>query len=291
MKEDYELLGIPETITNEELEKAYKDIKRKYHPDNNLENNEEATKKFQEAQQAYNRIKEKREKEKIPVILNSDDFYIQKEKLRNTKKALEQKLNSYIRELGDINKNISCLKRKQENNRFTIMLNLNDLIQEVINYFSRKLEHKTTLQILSHTFKQKEKLTMQKEFILPLLKELQNKLKVCIETKDDSLILTLEIGEKEITILNKIAFSEFQKFQHSLNKYQNIYESLSSSLNLYLEEQKQKEQNKAETEKLLTNVNEKLEKVKQEYYKVYPENKDRDTFDDNFEDLQGTIFR
>ena len=48
----YDLLGIQSNANNDEINKAYKKLALKYHPDRNRENLEEANKKLQDINQA-----------------------------------------------------------------------------------------------------------------------------------------------------------------------------------------------------------------------------------------------
>lgn len=63
----YSLLGVPRTATTEEIQKAYRKLARKYHPDRFTEEEEEerkeAKKKFQELQQAYDVLSDKEKRE------------------------------------------------------------------------------------------------------------------------------------------------------------------------------------------------------------------------------------
>ena len=49
----YEVLGVSKTATDDELKKAYRKLAKQYHPDANLNNKEEAEKKFKEINEAY----------------------------------------------------------------------------------------------------------------------------------------------------------------------------------------------------------------------------------------------
>lgn len=59
MAEDfYSVLGVAKTASDEEIQKAYRSLARKYHPDLN-ENSETAKEKFQKVQQAYDVLSDK----------------------------------------------------------------------------------------------------------------------------------------------------------------------------------------------------------------------------------------
>lgn len=60
----YKILGVPPGATLSEITAAYRKLAKKYHPDKAIRNNltvEEATKKFQEINEAYNKLKEQLE--------------------------------------------------------------------------------------------------------------------------------------------------------------------------------------------------------------------------------------
>lgn len=52
----YEVLGVNKNATDEELKKAYRRLAKKYHPDANPNNKEEAEKKFKEVNEAYENL-------------------------------------------------------------------------------------------------------------------------------------------------------------------------------------------------------------------------------------------
>lgn len=57
----YKVLGVPPTVTDEEVKKAYRKLSRKYHPDANINNpnKAQAEEKFKEIQSAYQMIMNK----------------------------------------------------------------------------------------------------------------------------------------------------------------------------------------------------------------------------------------
>ena len=62
MTDPYEVLNIPSTATDEEVKKAYRDLARKYHPDNYHDNPlaDLAQEKMKEINAAYDAIQRER---------------------------------------------------------------------------------------------------------------------------------------------------------------------------------------------------------------------------------------
>lgn len=59
----YEILGIAKDADEETIRKAYKKLALKWHPDRNRDNQEEANKKFQEINKAYNVLSDQRKRQ------------------------------------------------------------------------------------------------------------------------------------------------------------------------------------------------------------------------------------
>ena len=62
MKDPYQILGVPETATDEEVKKAYRDLVRKYHPDKYVDNPlaDVAAEKMKDINAAYDQIQKDR---------------------------------------------------------------------------------------------------------------------------------------------------------------------------------------------------------------------------------------
>ena len=62
MRDPYQVLGVARNATEEEIKKAYKALSRKYHPDANINNpnQAQAEEMFKEIQQAYQQIMKER---------------------------------------------------------------------------------------------------------------------------------------------------------------------------------------------------------------------------------------
>ena len=58
----YEVLGVEKTATDEELKKAYRKLAKKYHPDANPDNKEEAEARFKELNEAYEVLSDKQKR-------------------------------------------------------------------------------------------------------------------------------------------------------------------------------------------------------------------------------------
>ena len=63
MRDPYQVLGVSQDASEEEIKKAYRKLSRMYHPDANINNpnKAQAEEKFKEIQQAYQQIMKQRE--------------------------------------------------------------------------------------------------------------------------------------------------------------------------------------------------------------------------------------
>ena len=63
MRNPYQILGVPETASMDEVKKAYRKLSRIYHPDANINNpnKDQAEAKFKEIQAAYQQIVDEKE--------------------------------------------------------------------------------------------------------------------------------------------------------------------------------------------------------------------------------------
>ena len=62
-KDYYEVLGVEKNATDEEIKKAYRKMAKKYHPDANPDNKQEAEAKFKEVNEAYETLSDSQKRQ------------------------------------------------------------------------------------------------------------------------------------------------------------------------------------------------------------------------------------
>ena len=72
-KDYYEVLGVEKTATADEIKKAYRKLAKKYHPDANSDNKEEAEKKFKEIAEAYEVLSDEGKRKQYDTFGNASD--------------------------------------------------------------------------------------------------------------------------------------------------------------------------------------------------------------------------
>ena len=58
----YEVLGVDKNVSDDELKKSFRRLAKKYHPDANPDNKEEAERKFKEVNEAYEVLSDKQKR-------------------------------------------------------------------------------------------------------------------------------------------------------------------------------------------------------------------------------------
>ena len=74
MRDPYQVLGVSQDASEEEIKKAYRKLSRMYHPDANINNpnKAQAEEKFKEVQMAYDQIMKQKQQEEFQKIDEMD---------------------------------------------------------------------------------------------------------------------------------------------------------------------------------------------------------------------------
>tara|TARA_B100001559_G_scaffold264940_1_gene230930 strand:- start:505 stop:945 length:441 start_codon:yes stop_codon:yes gene_type:complete len=110
MKDYYDILGVNKSSNKEEIKTAYKKLALKYHPDKNIDNKEEAEKKFKKISEAYEILSDDQKKYNYDngqniVIHNHNPFDI----FENIFKQHHHSFNIDISNLHNMNSNFSSV--------------------------------------------------------------------------------------------------------------------------------------------------------------------------------------
>ena len=70
----YETLGVPKDATAQQIKEAYMSLAKKWHPDKNPDNREEATARFQAISEAYNTLNDPQQRQRYDYTLQAEEF-------------------------------------------------------------------------------------------------------------------------------------------------------------------------------------------------------------------------
>ncbi|MBQ9492534.1 MAG: J domain-containing protein [Oscillibacter sp.] len=91
MKDPYQVLGVPETASDEEVKRAYRELARKYHPDN-YQNNplaDLAEEKMKEINAAYEDINRRRDRQSRPQSTYYQSHYDDVSSLQRVRQQIQ----------------------------------------------------------------------------------------------------------------------------------------------------------------------------------------------------------
>ena len=146
MKDYYGILEVNEKASPEIIEKAYKTLVKKYHPDlySTLEK-KEAEKKLKDINEAYNILSDSFLRSQYDLELQKEKNYVQnKEKEKNSEPENLDNINDKQEKLGRLRnkKNNSGPKYVRNKNNVGTIFGIIDLIQEIWSNKPQRAERK-----------------------------------------------------------------------------------------------------------------------------------------------------
>jgi len=138
MKNYYEILEISNNASQETIERVYKLLAKKYHPDLNPENPEAAAEKFKEISEAYEILSDSEKREKYNRELEEErkqiEYQNQVELQRKIQQDMQSKANRY-----DVNFKNS-IKQEESYNEPQIKYTVNEVMQNNHSTFNKEQE-------------------------------------------------------------------------------------------------------------------------------------------------------
>lgn len=265
--DDFDVLGVSKTASEEEIKKAYRDLMRKWHPDAHVGNEEFATQESQKINKAYERIMKKIKNEPEDNNYNEINFYAQREDLNKKKRDIITKYEKLKNRLSTIEHNIYYDNFEQDNYRNNIQKNLKELIREIKMYYESK-NYQNNKKIFSNK-KLQSRLRTEEESIMLYLQALQEKIEKYFEANEDNKVFEISITEVGNRINNIFPYL-LASIQNSIEKYKEQYEELVKKINNNQNEKEiiTKQINLLEQAK--DKIDDELNKI-EIYYKANPE--------------------
>lgn len=272
--DDFDILGVSPTASDEEIKKAYKTLMIKWSPDNNPGNEEIATQESQKITVAYTRITKMRKNGPQNNFDNETNFYAQREDLERKRQEIitkQNKLNDY---LSKINLTINLYNMEQDEYRDDIQDILKRLIHQIRVYYEGK-NHQNNRKIF-YSKKLQAELKSEEESITFYLQSIKDKIENHFEKNEDNEVFEISLTEIR-GIINNTFPEILAALQKSIEDYKDEYKELT-------QKKKNAQSEKDKTIEAIRALEQQKAKIEQEinkiddYYKVNQEQEFKDAW-------------
>lgn len=148
---DYQILGVSENATDEELKTALRNLQKKFHPDVNIGNEKVAKEKFQEVVEAYQNIKKNRTTQTgntaTPNQTSNEDWFSKMNEFNRKIKEFQGKEDKIKNQQTESEKDLASAKStlydagiKRNHYYGEIRISLIHLLSQINQYYYSKIE-------------------------------------------------------------------------------------------------------------------------------------------------------